>query len=484
MGRALHTLDAAVKLGFSGLNRLGAALARRAALLAALSSPGCTQSSATPLLIVNWWADGSERAALAQLTSRHQESHPTVTVNPDVVGSAAVRRKVGQQLLNDAAPDSFQTNIGSALLRWSRLRKDGVDESPLKDVSDVIDVSELHPDLQKHLVRDNQLFGVPIDLHRTNLIYYNTEKSFASREPERRSTLTAADFTLDRFCTAQERSANSTAATPYAAEEACSGDADGGALTMALLEASWGIQNFVLEELLPAVAGAQFYSDFVAGEGDDVASGEPPVLSDATRDTLTQVLRCARAVRNHVRICKYDSWLKTVNAVSSGAAHFTVGGDWIRGELRRTGAHGVTVRAAPFPVHADDGSVFVYTSDVFPLPVNAPHLAEVTPFLHTVFEPALQIAFSSKKGSVPAITSARKAMAEADDELSTFDESRYRLLATSGLLPAKYPADLARSLEAILFTDEPLEAHLEKALTWFEIGFAEVKTWRQSLGLQ
>lgn len=470
-----------MKACFLGGSAGRAALACGAGLLAALSSLGCTQSSATPLLIVNWWADGSERAALAQLTSRHQESHPTVTVNPDVVGSAAVRRKVGQQLLNDAAPDSFQTNIGSALLRWSRLTKDGVEESPLDDVKDIMNSSELHADLRKHLARDNQLFGVPIDIHRTNLIYYNTQKAFTSQGAS--STLTGSYFTLDRFCTAEELSESSPAATPYQPEEECADDADGDVLTMALLEAPWGIQNFVLEELLPAVAGAQFYSDFVAGEGKDVASGEPPTLNQATRDTLTQVLRCARAVRNHVRICKYDTWLKTVTAVSNGAAHFTVGGDWIRGELRR-GARGSTVGAASFPIHPNDGSVFVYTSDVFPLPHRAPHAAQVTPFLQTVFDPELQVAFSVHKGSVPAITSARKAMADRDDELSSFDDSRYRLLATSGLLPPKYPPDLARALETILFTNEPIEDNLEKTLAWFEVGFGEVKAWRKSLNLQ
>ena len=471
--------------------------ARLGLVLCALGSQHCTQAGATKISLVNWWQEKAEEKALNQLESKFLESRPTVTFGGNSKANVVSRSAVAQQLLNNAPPDSYQANIGADLLRWSKVKRLGVDVDLLEDVSPYVNVDAsdhddkpfLQPELREHLKRDGKVFGAPINIQRTNLIYYSTEKS-AIIAPGSAPTKLDGTFPLDLFCTLEDMSDGAHPPVNYKPTDACVDDVDGQVITMSLLKEAWGIQNFVLEGLLPSIAGIQFYKDIIAGEamnapGKEVfVDAEPARFTPETREQLLQVLRCARAVRSHVRICKSSPWIETKKAVARGFAHFTAGGDWIGAELDDT----AFVRPASFPEHGNDGSIFIYTSDVFPLPVNAPNAIFIQEFLKTVFDPNEQVLFSLKKGSVPAIDSARTSdiFGENMQRPLTFDAAgpERRALATSGLLPPKYPPEVAQMLETLLLNDDNVDdTNLNKAAFWIEIGFAEVKAWRKQLNL-
>lgn len=479
-----------------------ASAARLGLLLCAFGSQHCTQAGATQISLVNWWQESAETDALDQLEGKFLESRPTVKFGGSSTPNVVSRSAVAQQLLNKVPPDTYQANIGADLLRWSKVRLEGGEVDLLEDVSAYVDIDGverdntaiLQPELREHLKRNDKVFGVPINIQRTNLIYYDTERTAVIAGED--AAKLDGTFSLDLFCSRDEMIGNGDARPPrYPPVDGCTTDVDGQVLTMSLLKEAWGIQNFVLEGLLPSIAGIQFYKDVVAGEAEN-KDGEEPVFvdeeparfTDSTRAKLLDVLRCARAVRNHVQICKSSPWIETKKAVANGFAHFTAGGDWIGAEL---GAD-TSVRPASFPEYEigpdgeTEGSIFIYTSDVFPLPINAPNRALIQEFLKTVFEPNEQIQFSLKKGSVPARDRARQSgmfPATAQRPL-TFDGagSARRALATSGLLPPKYPPEVAQMLEALLLTDENTDdTNLKKAAFWIEIGFAEVKAWRKQL---
>jgi hypothetical protein len=128
----------------------------------------------------------------------------------------------------------------------------------------------------------------------------------------------------------------------------------------------------------------------------------------------------------------------------------------------------------PFP---GSESTFVFTSDTFPLPVNAPYPAESEDLLETLTQTEAQLAFSLEKGSIPARVDITTALLEATlgkravQTRQAFDSPQvHKSIATSGLFPPYYPDDLSARLSnmtadgASKESIEPVVALLRNAL--------------------
>jgi ABC-type glycerol-3-phosphate transport system substrate-binding protein len=114
-----------------------------------------------------------------------------------------------------------------------------------------------------------------------------------------------------------------------------------------------------------------------------------------------------------------------------------VTGDW--GNLQfKSELESGRIAVVPFP--GSEGT-FVYTSDTFPLPADAPHAKETRTFLEYMASADTQKRFSDDKGSIPARDDAE--IGESLHELRTQTRNDFQrlehALATSGLHPPYYP---------------------------------------------
>jgi hypothetical protein len=204
----------------------------------------------------------------------------------------------------------------------------------------------------------------------------------------------------------------------------------------------------VFENLLPALSGAAFYEQLFRGEMSIVAG-----VNDAWKDEVRRTLRCAQFLGKS--IVSKTGWEGAVAAVANGDAAMTVMGDWAGGQLAsEQPGPGVKIESMPFP--GTDG-IYVYTSDTFPLPVDAEHQAEAEALLETIALPKAQKLFSEEKGSIPARSDVL--LEEVDEQRRADFVRSTKSLATSGFFPPYYRQDdLNDKLHELILPKEPPKA--------------------------
>ncbi|HVR19443.1 MAG TPA: ABC transporter substrate-binding protein, partial [Polyangiaceae bacterium] len=422
------------------------------AVLLGLATAGCTDKENTVRLeVYSWWSQEKERGAFDAVVKIHHDDHPNVEirnlVNPD---SGDSREELAQKMLAGAPPATFQANVGADVLQWAvvdtvenaRANVDAGPDASKRLISglDALYAEELAGNLppeiedQVHVDRGTVPFAVPINIHRLNVLYYNKAK------------LTEAGgtplLTLEKLCPADPTVDPLPVLIAVAPRD------------------RWTLTLFVFEVILVAVAGPDAY--------EEVFKGRPSAHAIAK---VREALVCARYLSQSFTVAGEGRWADAVSAVrNGGGATFTVMGDWANGPLKGA-LENEEVVAMPFPGTKD---YFVFTSDSFPLPLDVEHPQEALDFLRTIASRDAQIAFSEKKGSIPArmdvpFTSPRG--------WATHEEfaSKRKVVATSGLFPPYFP-DLGAGLEGMMFepdtnrlrpqvsTDDALEATLREFL--------------------
>jgi ABC-type glycerol-3-phosphate transport system substrate-binding protein len=140
-----------------------------------------------------------------------------------------------------------------------------------------------------------------------------------------------------------------------------------------------------------------------------------------------------------------DGWAEAVYHVKEGRSAATVMGDWANGVLADDLDD--SVKSVPFP---GTEQLFVYTSDTFPLPIGTEHPREAEALLDTIASPDAQIAFSEKKGSIPALSGIDGSLERWQIEAGIAYDEGPRLLANSGYFQSYYPqGDLQTALVAM-----------------------------------
>lgn len=387
----------------------------------ALSACGSPTREKVELEAYSWWKRPSEQRAFDNVLRIYNASQSEAVASNLANESTAdlARATLTARLLAGAPPSTFQANAGADVLRWSV-----VDTNDAQTPSRIADLSELYrrnglfdalpsPLLDALLAGAGQArvpYAVPINIHRLNVIYYNAEK-LAAYGPGKSfldlSVLCPADLEAELD---QGGKLNLRIAV---------GTRDTFALTL-----------FALESVLPAIAGAQRY--------DQLFRGHP---SDDWEGPVRHALHCVQFLSRSFLDDRDKGWAEALAQVQNGDADFSVMGDWANGELNAALERG-EVGAAPFP--GAEG-IFVFTSDTFPLPVDAPYTAQSEAFLDTIASPQAQLEFSREKGSIPARTdfSIHDLGPAAEATQAAFSSNDVtKVLATSGLFPPYYPAEL------------------------------------------
>lgn len=387
------------------------------------------------LEVSTWWSPGSEQAAFEEVRQLHEDKNTGVVIESTVFpDSADARDYVARNLLAGAAPDTFQANIGADLVAWTMV--DTQDENlvpssrriePLDDLFEDDAFWDQLPEELLPALRVGELeapYAIPINIHRLNVVYYRRD----TRDRYEADYGTGSFLNPARFCPRNGE-------TPLPPPKLAVGGKDNFALILLLFE-----------NVIPAIAGADFYEAFLRGEHATDAAG---------RDSMTvfeDALRCLQRLSQGMDQDAFgaNGWKEALNRVWARQADYTVMGDWVNGYLLEEDWE-LQIGSMPFP-GTDD--VFVFTSDTFPLPVDARHPEAARDLLRTFASFDAQKAFSEIKGSIPArldvpIEGPLASLAEATR--LAFAKVPHKVMATSGYFPPYLQdAPLVRELRKVM----------------------------------
>jgi glucose/mannose transport system substrate-binding protein len=278
-------------------------------------------------------------------------------------------------MLHGRPPDTFQVHGGNALLSWVRRKTTGDQMDPIDFLFASEGWGQVFPqdvlDLVSHRGR---LYAVPLDIHRTNLLFYSA-RIFSDNDLRPPSTLEDLHSAAEIF--------RARGITPFA---------------MGLRD-PWTLTMLTFEALLVGDAGPEYYREFFAG-----------------RRSVTDV-EIHRALAHATRMLGYANddaarlgWDGALDLVGSGRAAMTITGDWGKGYLLSKGWHlGNDFGLMSSPAR---WKAFVFATDVFGLPKRANHRADAIELLKVFGSKEGQDTFNHLKGSIPA---------RLDIDASTYD---------------------------------------------------------------
>jgi glucose/mannose transport system substrate-binding protein len=345
------------------------AWARVLAVLA-LWLPACGGSSSPPpsqVEILDWWTAGGEMDALAQLLKVFQGQYPRESVlQTDIDGSTAARSLIQTRMIGGDPPDTFQANGGWDLLGWVLYNNMDAMATKMDPVDP--DAEGWGGGVMPQAVLDtvsfgNSVYGVPLDIHRINTLFYNKAL-------------------FDRFDAAPPASLDDVFSAAAALQAA------GMAAPIALGGEDGALPLIFFENLLVSRAGAAFYRQFMLGLGEPFA----PEIATAV-DDLATLLTYANA--NSTRL----TWSEAATRVVTQDAAMMITGDWGKAYLVKSGGLMVNVDFRAMPTPGTKGT-FVFTTDTFGLPKGGLNRSGATDMLTTFGSNQGQDTFNPIKGSI------------------------------------------------------------------------------------
>ena len=329
----------------------------------ALVVAGC--GSKNQLEIFTWWASGGEAAGLKGMTDVFTQDNPkTKFVNAAVAGGAGVNAKAVLISRMEAKnpPDTFQAHAGQEIASY-------IKAGNLEDLTDLY-ASEgwdkvFPAGLIKTLTIGGKIYGVPVNIHRANVIWWNPAAA-------KKAGITAAPKTLPEFFADLEKFKKS--------------GIDGIALAG---NGDWAIAHLFDYTLLASMGPDKFN-----GLWDGTTSWSGPEVK--------------AAIANFKKILSYGNsdksldWPTAGKLVTSGKAGFFIMGDWASAQWQSDGLKlgtDYTFAAAPGTV-----GIYQWLSDSFTLPVGAKHKEAALAWLKVCGSLAGQDTFNPLKGSIAVRT--------------------------------------------------------------------------------
>ncbi len=300
-----------------------------------------TTVKTTELRVFSYWNSGVYQAGLDELLGRFRVRHPEVDISNMVCGDCGFVDQVLRNLmLQHNPPDTLQAQIGRKL----------VDEwvvsgymQPLDDVYQENGLSEVFPKGLLEIVSyDGHPWSVPLQVYRTNVLWYNTalfEKAGIRKAPE----------TWDEFL-ADAKLLKEQGIVPLA------------------LAGDWTV-GVLFESLLVGNLGPDRYQGLWSGT---TAWDDPGVT--AALEQFRSILVYVNA--DHAGL----TWDETdIDMLKDGQAAMTVLGSWAEGRYKDAGF--TDYGWAPVP---GTRGIYIVTADGFALPRETKQPDLVKDFLRIV----------------------------------------------------------------------------------------------------
>jgi len=379
---------------------------------AATAAPPAAPTGEAPLVVYHWWASSSETKALGELVQVFKARYPGVTEKrtfaPDRGGTLFT---ILQGLTRAGKPPD------AIVMQTGYFMRPFIDEGLLAPLDDLWASEGLEkvvpPTLRAMHAFDGHYYSVPIDVQRTNLVWYN--KTLLDKHGIDPATLT----TWDRFFDAAARLRAAGVRTPVQ------------------LAASWTVAQ--LFESIVASLGIAAYEDWANGK---IRSATDPRLVEA----LGVLERYSGFVnKDHAGL----EWTVALGRVARGESAFYAMGDWANGEFRAAGlAYGKDYSAFVAP---GTRGLYGVTIDSFVQPRGLVRPTNSNRWLKVAASREGQDAFNVPKGSIPART---------DPTLASYDAYQKSAIAAfkqsviyptfGGAMPGVYVRDLEAALEAFV----------------------------------
>ncbi len=314
------------------------------------------------LEIFSWWA-GDEGPALEALIAMYEEMYPEVTViNATVTGGAGVNAKavLKTRMLGGDPPDTFQVHAGQELIGTWVVAERMEDLTWLYEEEGWMEV--FPADLLGLLSTDEGIWSVPVNIHRSNVLYYIPDNlaQWGVEVPK----------TWDEFL-----------------EIAPKLEAQG------VIPLSVG-ENWTATHLWECVALSALGPEKYGQLWDGTLSWKSPEVIEVW-ELFGRILEYTNPDAPSL------SWQQATDMIVNGQAAFNIMGDWASGYMS------TTLKLEPgtgYGWAASPGTegVFIMLSDSFGLPVGCRHRDNAIAWLRMLGSLEGQDTFNPLKGSISA----------------------------------------------------------------------------------
>lgn len=333
--------------------------------LAVSSAPASNAATDKQLEIFTWWASGGEAAGLAGMTTEFERLNPnTPFINASVAGAAGVNAKgvLVSRMQAGNPPDTFQAHAGEELSSY-------VKAGQIEDVSFLYKQEgwdKVFPkDLIKTLTTNGKIYSVPVNIHRSNVLWWSPAAA-------KKAGITKAPASLDAMIADMKKFKKA--------------GIDGIALA--------GNGDWAIAHLFDYVLLASMGPDKFDGLWKGTTKWNGPEVKKAIKYFST--------ILSYGNSSKSLDWPDAGKLVTSGKAGFFIMGDWASSQWQSEGLKlGKDYTWAPGPGTA---GVYQWLSDSFTLPKGAVNRDAGIAWLKVCGSKAGQDAFNPKKGSISART--------------------------------------------------------------------------------
>ena len=341
------------------------------------------KTTSTEVEVFSWWTGAGEADGLAAMVKVFNQEYPSIKfVNAAVAGGAGTNAKavLATRLAANDAPDSWQAHAGQETIATY------VTPGQIKPLDDLFASTGFSKVLPKTLLplisKDGHPYSVPVNIHRSNVLWYNPKVLAAAGVTANPKT----DFkTLDDFFAACDKI--------KAAGKICLS-----------LGAPWtGVHLF--ENIMIGSIGADKWNGLWT---------TPPTTDWGGADV-------AKGIANFAKTLSYTNpdastladWQTPSKMMTNGDAAFNIMGDWAYGYFANAAPNGLALKPhTDFDWAAAPGTygIFNFLSDSFVLPVGAKHPDATLAWLTVAASKAGQEAFNPLKGSICARTDCNQSL--------------------------------------------------------------------------
>jgi glucose/mannose transport system substrate-binding protein len=329
------------------------------------TTPNTAPKGSTEFEFFSWWTGGGDSEGKEALLDLFATQHEGVKIVDSAIAGGAgtnAQAELANRLLANDPPDSYQRHAGKELL-------DDITADKVEDISSLYDDQgwrDVFPASLLDLITvDGKLYSVPVNIHRSNVMWYNPAVL-------RDVGIAAPPKTWSEFL---------TQATKIEA-------ADKVALTIG---PTW-TQEHLLENVLLGELGPDAYSGLWDGTTDWESAEVIAAL-----DMYTQVL-------SHTNLASAAAdWQPAIDPIIEGDAAYNVMGDWADTYFRVTKKLKWDTQYAATTSPGTAG-MFNFLSDSFTLPRGAKHRDLAVAWLELAGSKEGQDTFNPIKGSIPART--------------------------------------------------------------------------------
>ena len=346
----------------------------------ATEAPVVTEAPAaasTEVEVFSWWVGPGEADGLAAMVKIFNEQYPGIEfVNAAVAGGAGTNAKAVLQtrLAAGDPPDSWQAHAGMETIA-NYLSAGQI--LPLDDLFQETGFSKVLPATLLPLIsQDGHPYSVPVNIHRSNVLWYNPKvlaEAGVTANPK-------TDFaTLDDFFAVCDQ--------VQAAGKICLS-----------LGAPWTAVH-LFENIMIGTIGADKWNGLWTS---------PPTTDWGGADVTAGLENFAKALSyTNPDASTLSDWQTPSKMMADGDAAFNIMGDWAYGYFANPDPNGLSLTPhTDFDWATSPGTygVFNFLSDSFVLPVGAKHADATVDWLTVAASKAGQEAFNPLKGSICART--------------------------------------------------------------------------------